>query len=277
VLRIPPLALAFLLTYRGLLHAQEFQSREAEPAAPAPEVFREAPPLERPPEAESAEQRKTHAITVCEQSVAGQLENSGFVNWPSRGQYVVRERGGGEFEVEGYVDTPNPTGDVRKPFTCLATAYGGRWEGTARLSEEAVPQKPVPEQASPMREPPAREQPMREQPMREPPALGPAPNLATANPRREIGEAGSCRSVTFRETYAEKHTAEGFQIVKGTIENSGSRPIWNVKVCASGTCNTVYGQLPPMERGATKEFAFKVPTLDVVTVTAQCSVVTEPM
>src|SRR5437016_10964303 len=61
-------------------------------AAPAPAE------IERPAEAETAESRRLHAISICEQTVAGQLEGAGNLNWPSRDRYRVQERSAGVYD-----------------------------------------------------------------------------------------------------------------------------------------------------------------------------------
>jgi len=87
-------------------------------------------------EGETADSRRLHAIAICEQTVAGQLERAGNLNWPGRDSYRVQERGG-TYEVTGYVDTQSPLGDVRKTWTCHATGVSGRWSASAMLGGEA--------------------------------------------------------------------------------------------------------------------------------------------
>jgi hypothetical protein len=215
-------------------------------AAPAAEP-------ERPAEAENAESRRLHAISICEQTVAEQLEGAGNLDWPSRDRYRVQERSAGVYDVDGYVETQSPLGDVRKTWSCHATGYAGRWTASAALGGEE--KAATSSQPTPMTE------------------AAPAPRMPA--PRSAPERVGSCRSLRFRDTYAERYADRGYQIVKGTIENSGSLPIHNVKVCASGLCTLVHDE-PPMATGSTKEFSVRVPGLDVVTVTAECAVV-EPM
>jgi hypothetical protein len=207
-----------------------------------------APLAEEPRETETTESRRLHAISICEQTIAGQLEGAGSVNWPARDRYRVQERGGA-YDVEGYVEAQGPLGDVRKSWSCHATGSGGHWSASAMLGNE--------EKAAGAPRPAA-----------EATASMPPPRSAAAN-------VGSCRSARFRDTYSERYNERGYQIVKGKIENSGSQPIRNVKVCASGLCTVVHDE-PPLAPGSTKDFAIQVPSLEVVTVTAQCSVA-EPM
>jgi len=204
---------------------------------------------ERPPEAESTESRRLHAISICEQTVAEQLEGAGNLNWPSRDRYRVQERSAGVYDVDGFVETQSPLGDVRKSWSCHATGYSGRWTASAALGGE----EKAAGQPSPM--------------------VAPTPSMPVA--RSAPARVGSCRSLRFRDTYAERYADRGYQIVKGTIENSGSLPIRAVKVCASGLCTLVHDE-PPMAAGSTQEFSLRVPGLDTVTVTAECAVV-EPM
>jgi hypothetical protein len=65
------------------------------------------------------------------------------------------------------------------------------------------------------------------------------------------------------------------QIVKGVVEYSGTQPIRNVRVCASGTCTLVKGAYPPLQSGATEPFTIEVPSLETVTVTAECSMLNQ--
>ena len=210
---------------------------------------------EESPEGETAGSRRLHAISICEQTVAGELERAGNLNWPDHDRYRVQERAG-TYEVSGYVDTQSPLGDVRKTWTCHATGVSGRWSASAMLGgEEKAPGSPGSASASAPTSSPAT-------------ALPPSMPAEPSAPAR----VGRCPSAQFRDTYSERYTERGYQIVKGKIENSGALPIRNVKVCASGTCAVVHDE-PPLASGSSKEFAIQVPSLETVTVTAQCSVV----
>lgn len=227
------------------------------------------------PESENPASRRLHAITICEQTVAAQLSNTGLVNWPSRTEYQVQEQGRDEFDVEGWVDTQSPLGDTRKSWRCRAVSGGDRWSAQVSLGEDRAQQgasapQPRVRAAKPAAPPWHEQSPSYEKSgaVESPPSVAAAPAW---------GQIGNCPRVQFRDTYAERYANQGYQIVKGAIENVGSRPIRNVRVCASGTCTEVRGEFPPMAKGASEPFAIKVPSLETATVTAQCSLLAEPM
>ena len=107
------------------------------------------------------------------------------------------------------------------------------------------------------------------------PASPPSPATAASTAGGSWSEVGSCRRLRIRDAYAEKYPDRRMQIVKGVVEYSGAQPIRNVRVCASGTCTQVKGAYPPLQSGATEPFTIEVPSLETVTVTAECSMLNQ--
>ena len=238
-------------------------------AGPVPEASAGEEPAGEP---ETPESRKRHAITICEQTVAEQLDNSGAVNWPSREQYKVLERGRGDFTVEGFIETQSPLGNVRKSWTCRAVAGGDRWAAAATFGAESAQTESNPAKVEKRTSSSWHETTTAGRELPAGPAQDVPPSPATG---RVPGNAGSCPSARFQDTFAERYANQSYQIVKGTIANSGSRPIRNVRVCAANICTQIRSETSVMEPGAAEPFSVRVPSLDTATVTADCAVVAD--
>jgi hypothetical protein len=261
VVLLASVAGSFLGTARA---ADEFEERVLDDAgAPAPSDAR--------PAADSAQVERMQAMGICEQTVAERLENSSAAHWPDRSQYRVSKQGSGQFAIDGYVDVQGALGDVRTPWSCRAIrGYGDQWQGVASLGDSSPTNPPASTtESSP---PTARVRPAAP-PVESAPAAVAAPSASTG--RESWSEVGSCRRLRIRDAYAEKYPDRRIQIVKGVVEYSGTQPIRNVRVCASGTCTQVKGAYPPLQSGATEPFTIQVPSLETVTVTAECSMLNQ--
>jgi hypothetical protein len=242
-------------------------------AAPADELADDARGDAAQGAADSPQVERMQAMGICEQTVAERLENSSAARWADRGQYKVTRQGPGQFAIDGFVDVQGALGDVRTPWTCRAIrGFGDQWQAAATLgqstptSDASASQPPAPDRVPPR----APDAPAVARPESEPPA----PPRSAASPPERWSEVGSCRRLRIVDAYADKYPERRMQIVKGVVEYSGSQPIRNVRVCASGTCKTIRGAYPPLQGGAREPFTLEVPTLEIVTVTAECSTLT---
>ena len=253
-------AVSFLGTARAADELEEHVLDDA--GAPAPS--------DAPPAADSAQVERMQAIGICEQTVAERLENPSAAHWPDRGQYRVTKQGSGQFAVDGYLDVEGALGDARTPWMCRAIrGYGDQWQAVATLGQPSAT-APRPSAA----EPPAMTDRLRP-PAPAAPASPPSPATAASTAGGSWSEVGSCRRLRIRDAYAEKYPDRRIQIVKGVVEYSGTQPIRNVRVCASGTCTQVKGAYPPLQSGAAEPFTIEVPSLETVTVTAECSMLNQ--
>jgi len=247
-------------------HALELEEAPSDSAAAEPQAPHD-----------TAQSERMQAIGICEQTVAERLENPSAAHWADRSQYRVNKLGSGQFAIDGYVDVQGALGDLRTPWTCRAIrGYGDQWQGVATLSEPS-PATPPAAAAEPAA-PPARVRPPSPEAAPAPPVeRAPAPFAVAPAPagRESWSEVGSCRRLHIRDAYAEKYPDRRMQIVKGIVEYSGIQPIRNVRVCASGTCKLVSGAYPPMQSGASAPFTIEIPGLETVTVTAECSMLTQ--
>ncbi len=274
--------------------AEEPPPRTFEEAAPA---YAPEPPRPRRDPEDGPESNRAHAMASCEQSVAEQLERPSSARWPNRGDYKVRESGG-RYNVEGHVEAEQALGSSDIKWRCDAIYNGDRWIAVAELQKEAPPPAvaaaPAPGPAAyPPEQPSAREPesvhvsrampPPSSAPAMPPPAYAAPPpvaepeapssgQMASVPPVERWKERSSCPGIRF-EASTEKHQNEGFQIVGGQITYTGTRPVKEIRVCASGICQMVRQE--PMTQGASEKFSIKSPSLETPVVTAQCSVLIE--
>jgi hypothetical protein len=228
-------------------------------------------PDEAQPPRDSPEIERMQAMGICEQTVAERLENPSAAHWPDRSQYRVSKQGSGQFAIDGYIDVQGALGDVRTPWSCRAIrGYGDQWQGVASLGDSSPTNPPA---SAAEASPPATRARPPAPPVEPAPARVAAPSAPTG--RESWSEVGSCRRLRIRDAYAEKYPDRRIQIVKGVVEYSGTQPIRNVRVCASGTCTQVKGAYPPLQSGATEPFTIEVPSLETVTVTAECSMLNQ--
>jgi len=225
-------------------------------------------PDNAPAAPDSPDVERMQAIGICEQTVAERLENPSAAHWADRSQYRVARQGPGQFAIDGFVDVQGALGDMRTPWMCRAIrGYGNEWQAIATLGEAG----PTAPQAS-TAPPPVSAERVRPPVPDVPAAAAPPPAAA---PHDDWSPVGSCRRLRVVDAYAEKYPDKRLQVVKGTLEYSGSQPIRNVRVCASGTCKAIRGAYPPLQNGAREPFVIEVPTLETVTVTAECSTLAE--
>jgi hypothetical protein len=216
-------------------------------------------------EEDSTSTPEDDSISICEQTIAEQMTGAGELQWPKRHEYKVRARDGGDFRVEGYVDRLGPLGTVRNPFVCTAASYGGHWRANFQLGTETNVGATDNASAPPSSEPVARRAPAERE--------GASEGEAPAEREAPLERVAACRSLRFADVTTDRHTDRGFQVVKGRAQNFGALPIKNLRICALESCTEVRDGGLPFLNGAVAEFTIQVPSLDPVTMSAQCSVI----